>query len=332
MASNTTVVPIPQLPQGALDRLFASQRREWLATLDWDLADTVRLVISSLDERSLRGVALLDDGEPVGFSYYSPESDRCLIGDFYVRPRSRTLATNVALAEGVIRHIRRARPRARIEFQALTLDSRGLDDVFVGRGFERYERVFMETRANGAAPLESPGVLVREWRDRDLGPAGDVVFRSYRGAVDARVNAQYSTREGCELLLEALVATVWCGRFLPEVTRVAVDRRTSRCCGVAVAARVSSTAVHLGQISVAPSHQGKGVGAAIVTSAVAAAAESGFTRVTLAVTRANERAHRLYERCGFVPRFDFAVYTESPPPLSVAPRSAQARRAESRDR
>jgi ribosomal protein S18 acetylase RimI-like enzyme len=56
--------------------------------------------------------------------------------------------------------------------------------------------------------------------------------------------------------------------------------------------------VYLASVEVAPSHQGRGLGTAIVRR-VLAAADTAFAPARLQVMKANPRARRLYERLGF---------------------------------
>lgn len=316
--SNVSVVPFGRLVPDALDPLFEAQRREWLDRLSWDLTTTSGLVATAIRDRSLRGAAVFVGGEAAGFAFYSVEPDRSLVGDFYVLPHRRTGAVNSALAEGIVRQIQRSRPRKRVENQAICFDTSGADEVFARHGFARYEREYRAAASAGATAAEArhESVDVRGWRDADFAGAARAIFESYRGTVDARVNGQYRSPEGCADLLEVLTSTAWCGRFDPAVTRVAVDRATGRCCGVVVASVISRSAAHLGQISVLPRYQGRGVGRALVRSALGAAEGAGLARVTLAVTLANARAARLYELAGFHPVLRFSVYTREPARLT----------------
>lgn len=316
-----TVVPFARLESGALDALFAAEQREWLAKLHWDLSEVNRLVSAAIRARVVRGAAVVVEGQPVGFAFYSNEPDRCLVGDFYVHHRHRSARVNAALAEGVISQIRRSRPRARVESQALCLDARGVAEVFLERGFARHERSYMSaTAATRVGVREPSSASIRGWRPADRHAATDVIFNSYKGTVDGTINCQYRTRDGCADLVDALTGTEWCGKLLPRVTRIAVERASGRCVGVAIATRVSPTTVHLGQIAVHPRAQAQGIGTALVRGALAAAGEAGFERVTLAVTRANEPAMRLYERAGFAETVRFPIFTKDPPPLPPAAR------------
>jgi ribosomal protein S18 acetylase RimI-like enzyme len=56
---------------------------------------------------------------------------------------------------------------------------------------------------------------------------------------------------------------------------------------------------HVTGLAVDPGHEGRGVGRALVEALVEAACSRGGRRVTLRVFAPNERAQRLYKRCGF---------------------------------
>ena len=58
--------------------------------------------------------------------------------------------------------------------------------------------------------------------------------------------------------------------------------------------------VYMRGLAVAPEHQGRGVGRALVEAAVDAARERGARRLTLRVLAENAPARRLYQACGFV--------------------------------
>jgi ribosomal-protein-alanine N-acetyltransferase len=59
--------------------------------------------------------------------------------------------------------------------------------------------------------------------------------------------------------------------------------------------------LHIGNIAVAPSEQGEGVGESLFAYCLGRARERDVTRATLEVRVSNTRAIALYERHGFVP-------------------------------
>jgi ribosomal protein S18 acetylase RimI-like enzyme len=55
----------------------------------------------------------------------------------------------------------------------------------------------------------------------------------------------------------------------------------------------------IGELVVSPEAEGRGIGRALVESAMKRAAEDGHVRITVSTGAANVRARRLYERIGF---------------------------------
>ena len=73
--------------------------------------------------------------------------------------------------------------------------------------------------------------------------------------------------------------------------------------------RVDAGTVHLVSMWTDPAARGRGVGALLVNVVVGWAAGAA---VELWVTRGNDAAHRLYERCGFVETGDFQMLPSDP--------------------
>jgi ribosomal protein S18 acetylase RimI-like enzyme len=310
-APELSVVSFRRLEPGALDGLLEEQRDEWLRRLSWDLGEVTRFLADAIRDRSLKGSAVLINGEPVGFGFYTVEVDRCLIGDLYVRSSSRRADVNAALVAGLVEQVLGSRTRKRIESHSICFDTTGFDAAFADEGFEGATRAYMELQLT---PESTPAadharVEIRPWRDNDFAQAVEVIYQAYRGTIDARMNCQYRTREGCADLLDALTDSAWCGTFSRDATSVAVDRKTNRICGVAICSRISIAAAHLGQVSVLPTYQGQRIGRALIGRTLGAARGGGCQLVTLAVTKENAVAARLYDAMGFDRKLEFRIYT-----------------------
>jgi ribosomal protein S18 acetylase RimI-like enzyme len=202
----------------------------------------------------------------------------------------------------------------RIESQYVGIDCADADALFQSRGFQRLERDYMlldlepgPVGRNEERADYTNEIRVRSWRADDFHQAVRVIHRSYSGTHDSRINSQYRTEEGCAELLAILTDHIWCGDFLPQVSRVAV-RRGENIVGVLIASRVSRGVGHIGQISVHPAHQGRGIGRRLIASALAEFRRMGFKSATLAVTTANAPAHHLYQSCGFRTIHTFPVF------------------------
>lgn len=57
----------------------------------------------------------------------------------------------------------------------------------------------------------------------------------------------------------------------------------------------------IGLIAVSPTHQGQGLGKALITAATDWFASRGVRRVSVVTQGRNVPAQRLYARCGFIP-------------------------------
>src|SRR5262249_23500990 len=172
------------------------------------------------------------DAAPRGFSFYVVEGTRASIGDIYVSEPHRGSGIDRQLLLAILSRLETLPRLRRIESQSVSFDNHGADQVFLSRGFERFERRFMIAHlaprtAPDLAQVETqrelgPGTIKkRKWQEDAYGAAVRTIFRSYRGEDDSRINSQYGSEEGCAELLSILTDTVWCGRFLPEASRVA---------------------------------------------------------------------------------------------------------------
>jgi len=307
-----SVLPIAKVSRAGLRALLDLECDEWLDRLGWDFTDVAGLMAEAVVHGVLRGTALVAGAETAGIAVYTSESRRCLIGEIFVAPAYRSPETMGLLVHSMLEAMPGKDRRKRIESQSVVFEAGGADEVFAAAGFERSPRSYLVADSAEVAlsgRIRSQGrISLRSWLDSDFGPASEIVYASYKGSVDAVANSGYRTRVGCADLVDALTEGVWCGHFDPAMAHVAVDEATGRMCGVAIASRISPSVAHIGQISVLPSYQGRGVGRALVEGVLTGARLAEIRTVTLAVTLANERALHLYESCGFRRTVDFPVY------------------------
>lgn len=309
--SDRSVVGLEDVDPAAFRRILAEQRDAWFAALDWDLSEINDTLHDAVRTGSISGSAAMDGDRVAGFGFFTIEEDRCLLGDAFVSADFRDTNTLGLVVDDLLARANAAGRVGRVENHTICLDPEGSDFVFEQRGFEAHEREYLarDAVADDTAPIGHSRVRLRPWDDADFGRVAEVVYQAYRGTVDAKLNCQYRSRDGCTDLLDALTQTVWCGRFDPDCTRVAEDAETHRVCGVAVATRISDLCAHLGQVSVLPVYQGEGIGRALVRAVIDAAARAGIRRCSLAVTSANRTAAHLYRDLGFRTERRFRVYT-----------------------
>lgn len=309
--SEIRILPISDADLGRLEILFEEECAEWLELLRWDYKGASMLIRDVARQRQLSGFVATSGNTVIGFAYYVIEGSRCSIGDIYVSKAWRGIGLDKELAAAVLDHLEGIRRIRRIESQYVGVENDAADVLFCERGFERLERSYMLTELAGNPSLDSSAPLkdisIRTWRDGDLEQAAKVIHRSYRGKHDSRINSQYKTVQGCAELVVILTEHFWCGDFLPDVSMVAV-RPSGAIAGVLISSRVASGVGHLGQISVHPAHQGRGIGRRLIENALSEFRCRAYKSVSLAVTTANADAFHLYESCGFRTVHTFPVF------------------------
>ena len=307
--SEISIVPIADADLSALERLFDEECAEWLELLHWDFKGASMLVRDVARQRQLAGFVAMNGRAAVGFTYYIIEGPRCSIGDIYVSRSWRGLGVDQDLALALLAKLDRAGRVRRIESQYVGFGNYDADAVFQSRGLDRLERHYMVVDISDRPGVddELADISIRPWKQTDFAQAVRVIHRSYRGTHDSRINSQYRTEEGCAELLTILTDHIWCGDFIPQVSRVAF-RRSGSVAGVLIGSRVSRGVGHIGQISVHPAHQGRGIGRRLIEGALSAFHRRGFKSITLAVTSSNVNAFHLYQSCGFRTIHTFPVF------------------------
>ena len=309
------IVPLRKADFASLEHLFDEQCLEWLELLRWDYSGPSRMIRQVARDRELAGFVAMNGAVTVGFSYYVVESGRGSIGDIYVSKSWRGLGIDRQMTAAVLEELEHSPARRRIESQCVGVGNDAANALLEARGFDRFDRHYMtlELASTGGGPGEeregaSAGISIRPWEDDDFTGAAEVIHHSYRGRHDSRINTQYRSESGCAELLTILTDHVWCGDFLNGVSQVAYQTATGRLVGVLIASRIAPGAGHIGQISVNPAYQGRGLGRRLINRALSEYSRRAFDSVSLAVTSANASALHLYESCGFRTIHTFPVF------------------------
>jgi ribosomal protein S18 acetylase RimI-like enzyme len=100
------------------------------------------------------------------------------------------------------------------------------------------------------------------------------------------------------------------GEFDRPASKVALVDGTL--CGAILFTRPAPTEGFIAEIAVSPAHQGKGLGGAILSGALATAWTQGTREFNLAATADNGPALTLYHRMGFVPKERITAYIWRP--------------------
>lgn len=136
------------------------------------------------------------------------------------------------------------------------------------------------------------GVRIRAYEPRDY----DDVWRLHREGV-ARTRDEYVEvlKAGYEADLHAIEET-----YLREGAFWIVEADDSTLIGMAAIQPIDATTGRLRRMRVTPSWRGRGVGQALVDTAVEHCRDRGYTKLILDTTEQQIEGQRLYERNGFV--------------------------------
>lgn len=133
---------------------------------------------------------------------------------------------------------------------------------------------------------------------------GALTVRPARAEDDAAlrpVDAVTWTSEVSPAPSDGTLTQVLADEDLPHALVAELDGRVVGYVRVRPSSLPSSAHVHrVDGLAVDPAVQGRGAGTALVQAALELARSRGARKVTLAVLDRNERARRLYARCGFV--------------------------------
>ncbi|MFB4306332.1 GNAT family N-acetyltransferase [Actinomadura sp. GTD37] len=143
----------------------------------------------------------------------------------------------------------------------------------------------------GAPPAPPPGL--RPFTGADVAPLAAAMWAAYRGTPDETdVGDLLGAAREIRLTLDGEY-----GAFLPGASFVA--DHGDRPVGAALVTFYKEDPL-LAFLFTAPAHAGRGLGRALVKASMHALAGQGHATLSLAVTRRNRRARRLYDRLGFI--------------------------------
>jgi len=294
-------------PPDLVGELLRDEARVWHDRLGWDITDIQRIIHQAVCLRVVPGVLATDGARPAGFAYYTMDGERGVLGTLVVASRYRGTTVGNQLARFVVGQMRDGCTLRRIESHTLFMGESGAGDALRGLGFEGVARHFLtrslttvsRSRAGAGIAIE-PLTLQRQTL------AGEVIYRSMVGSRDAAISADFESAEGSQRNLETLMVWPGCGSFEPAASAIAINAQ-GRAIGVIATTRVSRTRAFIGQISVRPEYQARGVGHALMSHACEALAGKGIEDVALTVTEENP-AREWYLRLGFSEQHSFDAY------------------------
>ncbi len=296
------VVELSQVSVSDLDPLLHEEIQAWQRRFVWDFRPSADLLRRFVHIHSLCGYALRKSKDVIGYAYFVVEGRKGLIGDFYVRDQYATPTNESMLLGALVQGLMLTAGIRRIESQ-LMMYRGALSALPFSRYLTRHDRFFMELEQGETHKLRVPsadlGVTFSPWEERLAEEIAHLVAAAYRGHVDSDINDQYRTIPGARHFLTNIVRFPGCGNFSAASSRVAVDNRTGRVCGVCLTSLVSASSGHVTQLCVLPAVRGARIGYELLRQSLVHLASVGCTTVSLTVTCSNAGAIRLYESVGF---------------------------------
>jgi len=296
------VVELSQVSVSELDPLLLEEVGVWQQRFAWDFRPSADLLRRFVQIHSLCGYALRMRKEILGYAYFVVEGHKGLIGDFYVRNEHGSRTNEGMLLGAVVQGLMLTSGIRRVESQ-LMMYRGGPSPLPFGRYLTRHDRFFMELGRDSIKKLNPPpgdlGATFYPWEERFAEEIARLVAAAYRGHVDSDINDQYRTIPGARHFLTNIIRFPGCGTFSDASSRVAVDNRTGRVCGVCLTSLVSGNSGHVTQLCVLPAVRGARLGYELLRRSLIHLADLGCTTVSLTVTCSNAGAIRLYESVGF---------------------------------
>lgn len=306
---NLKLVPISQADKQMLSALMDEEERAWFSELAWDYSPIREILTSFIFQNLLPGYLALKGSCAVGYGYYLTHQSKGIIGTVFApRSDSQQDAVDQLLAQ-MITSLKELQHISRIEAQILPFHNLNLTTCFSRQGFECHPRHFLELDLQVPLRQKEPTSLDRivPWEPSHLYGAAEVAWQSYKDQADAVICEDYCSVAGCENYLRSLVENPGCGTFLPDVSLTGLNNRGIPC-GFILCSRTSAFAGMIPQIAILPSHQGRGLGSALMYRALSRLKTLGMRTVSLTVTEKNRRALEWYQRIGFRTRKEFAAY------------------------
>jgi ribosomal protein S18 acetylase RimI-like enzyme len=275
---------------------YAREQRSWQHDLGWDTTWTWTTVEQARVTWGLPGVlAYDDDGTLLGWAFSMPEGGALHIGGLVASSAAVTSALVAAImkdtaASSVACFVRDRAP--------------GLAEALVARGLavERFLYLSRPVSEDDGRSLDAFNAPANRWRDADFLAAVTLLQAAYTPEA-ARHFAPRGTFAEWAKYLSGVVQQAGCGLLDRHVTRVSRDADGLQ--ALALVTSIAPRTMHLAQLAVHPAIRGCGVATRLLRDAIACAAASGATTMTLLVGEANHAARSVYASLGFVERSIF---------------------------
>jgi ribosomal protein S18 acetylase RimI-like enzyme len=303
---NVQVVDLGAVTPADLEDLWQHEVHLWHDRLLWDVSGTCAALRRIVERRGLPGKAIRVNAQTVGYAYYGVVGRLGVISGLVVSPDWQSTDVGETLLHQTVDQIRR-QGVSRIESPFVSIDAPWLAPVFEREGFRTYWREFLRCELRQARrPVQAPAMVSLEpWREAHLHEAAAILQAAYDAGVEAEIDAQYRTVDGCRVMLDNMLNQGSCGMLVSEASAIA--RQRGRGIGFVVVTEVAPRQGHLTQVAVLPESQRRGVGRALLDYSLWRLAECRFDTLSLIVSRSNDRARELYQATGFQSVLAFPV-------------------------
>ncbi len=307
--STLRFTPISCTDVSQLAALMEEEERCWMSELNWDYAPVRRILASFSEQRLLPGYVALDERGAVAYSYFLTHHSKGIIGTVFAAKHEEAQDVADQILSLAVECLKSTTTIRRIESQIIPFNNLSLTAVFTRHGFKCYPRYYLELDldAHSLSEGHQAAETVVAWDPSYLRLAAEVTLDSYRGQPDAQLCQDYCTLEGCEGYLRSLMENPGCGLFLSDASFVGLDNLGAPC-GYLIASQIARDAGMIPQVAISPSHQGHGLGNALMRGSLSYFKAKNYRTVGLTVTKKNQRAFEWYTRLGFRIRKEFGAF------------------------
>lgn len=310
---NLEILDLRHFSSADLRPLLEHEAALWSRAMSWDYSGSIEMVLRYIDSRILPGYVAIENGRPLGFSFFVYEGLKGVIGDLftYCNDPAHDDRVRRTLLMHVVETLQQTPGIHRIEAQLLAHPSGRLMETFVEQGFHAHRRLFMDLSLRQQTDYRidpNSEIQLRPWTEADFQAAAYVITGAYHEHIDSSINDQYRSTSGSLRFLNNIVRFPGCGTFDPGSSIVAVSRFTGGIVGLLLCSRVREDVGHVTQVCLLPEFRGHGLGKALVSACCANLRSQHFTALSLTVTEANHAAVELYKKLGFETRRVFDAF------------------------
>jgi ribosomal protein S18 acetylase RimI-like enzyme len=308
--SEPKYIPISQLPAEALIPLMQEEEQAWMSDLCWDYSPIRQILDSFIRQKLLPGyVAVINKEEALAYTYFLVNRSKGTIGALYASNSPHAPKAVEQLLSLTIASLKDSPKINRIEAQLMPFNGQELTSSFLHQGFHFLPRYYLslDLALFSATQSKASRQRILSWDSAYIELAAKMTLLSYKNQADAEICEDYRTQSGCEGYLRSLIQNPGCGVFMPDTSFIALDD-LGALCGYIICCCISNRVGMIPQIAIHPSHQGKGVGSALMFTCLEQLKAMGFLSASLTVTLKNQRAHDWYRRLGFEIRKEFGAF------------------------